>query len=121
MVWYGMVLYGMLWYGMLCYAMVLYGVVPVWCGIWYGVVSYGMIVLTIAMEQYTKAVFATDTRNKLPVLFQLRPLDKGTAMKAAMARRQPVRCHTVMPSTLMTRGNTTSCSTAAIKPAARNT
>ena len=99
--------YGVAYCGLVCYG-----------GAWYG---YGIIALTMAMEQYTKAVFATDTRNKLPVLFQLKALDSGTAIKAGMARRQPVRCHTVMPSILMTRGNTTSCRTAAIKPATRKT
>ena len=72
--------------------------------------------LTIAMQQYTRDVLATDTKNKL-LLFQLRPLEYGTVTKAGTARRQPIRCQFVIPNILITRGNMASCEAAPIKPA----
>lgn len=76
--------------------------------------------LTIAMQQQTREVLATDTEYRL-LSFQVRTLENGTAMKAGTARTQSISCQVVIPSILTTRGNMASCDTAPIRAAARNT
>lgn len=83
----------------------------------YGVYCYWFF-LTIAWQQYMRAMDTTDTA-KRPPSSQVISLAFGIAMKAGMPTMQPARCQVVIPSTLIAQGNTAKSSAATTNPATR--